>query len=148
MQSFDFEARTQLIFGLGSFQRLGTLARDAGFRRALLVADNGMLACGYVEEASRSLRQAGIEVFTFHNFRENPDTTMVEAGRAYAAELGLDSIIALGGGSSLDCAKGINFVLSCGGSMRDYWGYGKALKPMLPMIGIPTTAGTGSDGQS
>ena len=73
---------------------------------------------------------------------------MIETGRAYAADLKIDSIIALGGGSSLDCAKGINFVLTGGGTMRDYWGYGKAREPMLPMIGIPTTAGTGSDGQS
>ena len=52
--------------------------------------------------------------------------------------------MALGGGSSLDCAKGINFVLTNGGSMSDYRGYGKATRPMLPMIGVPTTAGTGA----
>ena len=57
-------------------------------------------------------------------------------------------IVALGGGSSLDCAKGINFVLTNGGTMRDYRGHGKAARPMLPMIGVPTTAGTGSDAQS
>ena len=73
---------------------------------------------------------------------------MVEAGRAYAAERRIDSIVALGGGSSLDCAKGINFVLTNGGTMRDYRGFGKAAKPMLPMIGVPTTAGTGSEAQS
>jgi alcohol dehydrogenase len=60
----------------------------------------------------------------------------------------VDSLVALGGGSSLDCAKGINFVLTNGGTMRDYWGHGKASRPMLPMIGVPTTAGTGSDAQS
>jgi len=65
----------------------------------------------------------------------------------FAAACGVDSIIGLGGGSSLDCAKGINFVLTNGGSMRDYWGYGKAARPMLPMIAIPTTAGTGSEAQ-
>jgi alcohol dehydrogenase len=62
--------------------------------------------------------------------------------------IGVDSIVALGGGSSLDCAKGINFVLTNGGSMADYRGYGKAAAPMLPMIAVPTTAGTGSDAQS
>jgi alcohol dehydrogenase len=72
---------------------------------------------------------------------------MVEAGRAFAAPLGIDSLIGLGGGSSLDCAKGINFVLTGGGTMRDYWGHGKASRPMLPSIGIPTTAGTGSEAQ-
>jgi alcohol dehydrogenase len=60
----------------------------------------------------------------------------------------VDSILAIGGGSSLDCAKGINFVLTNGGTMRDYWGHGKASKAMLPSIGVPTTAGTGSEAQS
>jgi alcohol dehydrogenase len=73
---------------------------------------------------------------------------MVEAGRAVAAASGVDSIVAIGGGSSLDCAKGINFVLTNGGSMRDYRGHDKATRPMLPSIGVPTTAGTGSEAQS
>ena len=73
---------------------------------------------------------------------------MIDAGRAYAAPLNVDLIVGLGGGSSLDCAKGINFVLTNGGTMRDYRGFGKASKPMLPSIGIPTTAGTGSEAQT
>ena len=73
---------------------------------------------------------------------------MVDAGRAFAAPLGVDSIVGLGGGSSLDCAKGINFLLTNGGTMADYRGYGKATTPLLPMIGVPTTAGTGSEAQS
>ncbi len=60
----------------------------------------------------------------------------------------VDSIVALGGGSSLDCAKGISFILTNGGQMADYRGYGKAARPLLPMIGLPTTAGTGSEAQS
>lgn len=147
MQSFDFQSRTQIVFGIGAFERLGAIARELGFRRPLLVADQGMVTCGYVDEASGLLKQAGIEVLTFHDFAENPDAAMVESGRAFAATLAIDSIIGLGGGSSMDCAKGINFVLTNGGTMRDYWGYGKAAKPLLPMIGIPTTAGTGSEGQ-
>jgi alcohol dehydrogenase len=73
---------------------------------------------------------------------------MIEAGRRFAAPLQIDSIIGLGGGSSLDTAKAINFVLTGGGRIEDYQGYGKATGPMLPMIGIPTTAGTGSEAQS
>ena len=84
----------------------------------------------------------------FSNFGANPDSSAAERGACLAAEAGVDSIIALGGGSSLDCAKAINFLLTNGGSMRDYRGYAKARKPMLPMIGIPTTAGTGSEAQS
>ena len=91
---------------------------------------------------------AGIEVAGFHEFEVNPDTRMVEAGRQFAAPRDIDSIIGLGGGSSLDCAKGINFLLTNGGEMRDYLGYGKAKQPLLPMIGVPTTSGTGSEAQS
>jgi alcohol dehydrogenase len=73
---------------------------------------------------------------------------MIEAGRAFAATIEIDSIIALGGGSSLDCAKGVNLLLTNGGEMRDYLGYGNARQTLLPMIGIPTTAGTGSEAQT
>jgi alcohol dehydrogenase len=62
--------------------------------------------------------------------------------------LKIDSIIGLGGGSSMDCAKGVNFLLTNGGHMADYRGFGKATRPMLPMIAIPTTAGTGSEAQT
>ena len=153
MESFDFHTQTRLVFGPGAFEHLGELARELGFNRALLVADHGMVTCGYVDEAVKLLGSSGVEVFGFHDFGENPDTAMVEAGRAFAAPLKVDSIVALGGGSSLDCAKGVNFTLTNGGSMRDYWGYAKASskpdhQPMLPMIGVPTTAGTGSDAQS
>lgn len=148
MQQFDFQLRTRLIFGDGTLARLGELAQEYGFRRSLLVADSGLLDCGYAEEASKHLKRSGIEVEIFHGFEVNPDASMVEAGRAYASSLKIDSIIGLGGGSSLDCAKGINFLLTNGGHMRDYCGYGKAARPMLPMIGVPTTAGTGSEAQS
>src|SRR6185369_4888107 len=148
MDSFDYQTRTRVVFGEGAFNQLGALARELGFRRTLLVTDRGLLACGYAEEASRLLAKAGIAVFTFHDFEVNPDSAMIEAGRSFASPLHVDSIIGLGGGSSLDCAKGINFLLTNGGAVADYWGFGKAQKPMLPMIGIPTTAGTGSEAQS
>jgi alcohol dehydrogenase len=148
MQPFEFQSRTRLVFGEGSIERLGAIASDLGFHRTLLVADSGIVACGYVEAAKDLLARTGITVFTFHEFDSNPDTTMIETGRDFAAPLGIDSIIGLGGGSSMDCAKGINFLITGGGVIQDYWGYGKARGPMLPMVGIPTTAGTGSEAQS
>lgn len=148
MESFDFRPQTRVIFGAGMCERLGELARELSFRRTLLVADQGLVAAGHVGLATKFLRGSAIEVFTFHDFGANPDTAMVERGRAHAAPLKIDSIIGLGGGSSLDCAKAVNFLLTSGGSMRDYWGYGKARGAMLPMIGVPTTAGTGSEAQS
>jgi alcohol dehydrogenase len=145
---FDFQSATRVIFGEGEFARLGALTGELGFRRTLLVADPGLVAAGYVEYAASNLHTAGCEVVRFHGFDANPDSDMCEAGRVFAAPQNIDSIVALGGGSSLDCAKAINFLLTNGGKMQDYQGYGKAARPMLPMIGVPTTAGTGSEAQS
>lgn len=148
MQIFDFHQRTRVVFGVGAIERLGELARELNFRKVLLVADRGLVASSHVAEALAPLGEAGIEVVTFHDFETNPDTHMIETGRTFAAPLQIDSIIGLGGGSSLDCAKGINFLLTNGGRIQDYAGYGKATRPLLPMIGIPTTAGTGSEAQT
>ena len=148
MQSFDFQTRTRLVFGVGALDALGKLAIELGFRRTLLVADRGLVASGHVDQALARLHSAGVEVITFHDFESNPDTRMIEAGTAFAASHNIDSLIGLGGGSSMDCAKGINFVLTNGGRMADYHGYGKAKNPLLPMIAIPTTAGTGSEAQT
>lgn len=148
MESFDFQPRTRVVFGPGSIERLGELALELNFKRCLLVADHGLLASGHVDEALAPLRSASIEVFPFHDFESNPDSNMIAAAAKFAAPLQIDSIIGLGGGSSLDCAKGINFVLTNGGRMEDYRGYGKVSRPMLPMIGVPTTSGTGSESQS
>ena len=148
LNTFEFQLKTRLIFGAGAIQRLGELARELGFRRTLLVADHGLVTSGHVDEALAPLQLVGIDVVRFHDFEVNPDTRMIEAGRAFAAPLNVDSIIGLGGGSSLDCAKGINFLLTNGGQMQDYRGHGKASQTMLPMIGIPTTSGTGSEAQS
>ncbi len=148
MNGFDFTLRTRIVFGEDALSGIGPLARDLGFERTLIVADRGIVATGQVARLSNLLTAAGITPSVFHEFEANPDTRMIEAGRAYAAVRVIDSIVALGGGSSLDCAKGINFVLTNGGSMRDYRGYGKAGRPMLPSIGVPMTAGTGSEAQS
>jgi alcohol dehydrogenase len=148
LTGFDFQPRTRVIFGAGAIERLGELAHELKFQRTLLVADHGMVASGHVDEAVGPLQRAGVQVFRFHDFEVNPDTRMIEAGTAFVSPLQIDSIIGLGGGSSMDCAKGINFLLTNGGRMSDYRGYGKATQPMLPMIAIPTTAGTGSEAQS
>ena len=139
---------TRALFGIGEIDKLGDLARDLGFERTLVVSDPGIVAAGYFDRAVGLLRAAGVEATGFHDFTENPDSLTIETGRRFAAPLNVDSLVGLGGGSSMDCAKGINFLLTNGGRMEDYQGFGKASHPMLPMIAIPTTAGTGSDAQS
>ncbi len=79
MVPFDFQLRTRVVFGLGSLERLGTLARELGFRRMLLVADAGVVQAGHAGEAIRLLEAAGIETAPFHYLGPNPDSAMVEA---------------------------------------------------------------------
>jgi alcohol dehydrogenase len=148
MVPFDFHPRTRVIFGRGSSERTGHLARELGFARTLLVSDPGVVAAGHAAAVQRLLEADGISTLRFSEFDENPDSEMVAAGVEFAAPHRVDSIVAVGGGSSLDCAKGISFLLTNGGRMSDYRGYGKATRPLLPMIGVPTTAGTGSEAQS
>ncbi len=148
MLAFDFQPRTRVVFSPGAVHRAGDLARELGFRNTLIVADPGIVQAGHVAPLQSSLADARIETHLTTDLGENPDSDMVARGRELAEPLGIDSIVAIGGGSSLDCAKGINFLLTNGGRMADYRGYGKAATPLLPMIGIPTTAGTGSEAQS
>jgi alcohol dehydrogenase len=134
--------------GTGTLDLLGTLARNLGGRRVYVVTDRGVRAAGHLDEALASLERAGLATEVFDEVEENPTSLHVEAGRVAAAAFGPDLLIGLGGGSAMDCAKGINFVLTNGGRMEDYQGAGKASQPLLPSIGVPTTAGTGSEAQS
>jgi alcohol dehydrogenase len=148
LRAFDFHVPTRVVFGAGSLDRLGELARELGASRVLLVTDPGIKEAGHPQRAMASLREAGLEVFLFDAVEQNPTTRHVEAGVEFARPLGVDVLVSVGGGSAMDCAKGINFLLTNGGAMADYKGFGKAKRPMLPSIAIPTTAGTGSEAQS
>ena len=151
LQCFEFQAATRLVVGRGMLARVGDLARSFGGTRVLLVSDLGLVATGFPARAEELLASASITCHLFEDFCENPTTDHVAAGVAVAADFRPDMIVALGGGSSMDCAKGINFVHSFGGSMHDYHGRQRAGRdrgPMLPSVAIPTTAGTGSETQS
>ncbi len=145
---FEFRAATRLVVGRGTVAKLGALARELGASRALVVSDPGVVRAGHTATGLAALASSGIATTVFDQFGENPTTAHVEAGTVVAREFRPDLIVGLGGGSSMDCAKGINFLLSCGGRMHDYHGRGKATGPMLPSIAVPTTAGTGSETQS
>jgi alcohol dehydrogenase len=145
---FDYQPRTELVFGPGCVGRAGELARRLGARRVLLVTDAGLVTAGHAAHVERALHSAGLGVVTYDCVRENPTTRDVDDCLKVAIAAGIDFFVGLGGGSSMDTAKGCNFILTNGGQMKDYWGVGKATKPMLPLIAIPTTAGTGSECQS
>ncbi|XZE19996.1 iron-containing alcohol dehydrogenase [Pirellulaceae bacterium SH449] len=154
MQEFDYQLRPRIVFAENGIDRLGELTRQvlsetgASSKRILVVSDPGVVSAGIYSRGADSLFKSGLEVLGFHEFSENPNTRHVELGLTAAREFSPSLIVGLGGGSSMDCAKGINFLFSCGGRMQDYWGVGKATCPMLPLIGVPTTSGTGSEAQS
>ena len=144
---FDFSLRTRIVFGPDVVDRVGSLVAELGARRVFLVTDPGIVAAGHVERTEKALVDAGIEVCRFDRVEENPTSADVDACREVLGDWDAEILIGLGGGSSIDVAKGCNF-LRGGGSMEDYWGIGKARGELLPLIAIPTTAGTGSEVQS
>lgn len=147
LTSFDVDGRPRVVLGGGSSSRVGELAHWLRGRHALLVTDAGIVRAGHAARIEQSLRDAGLWVTVFAEARENPTTRDVDTCLAVARKAQVDLIVGLGGGSSMDTAKGTNFLLTNGGRMQDYWGVGKATKPMLPLIAIPTTTGTGSEMQ-
>ena len=148
MNPFDVYPQTRIAFGIDRIDDLGSLAVGLGGERVLVVSDPGIVAAGHAPRGLEALQKEGLETELFVGVHENPTTEDVEAGLVVAGCFEPDLIVGLGGGSSMDCAKGINFLFSCGGKMQDYRGIGKATRDMLPMIAVPTTAGTGSEAQS
>jgi alcohol dehydrogenase len=146
--AFDFQPLGRVVFAPGALAQLGEVVRSLGGRRVLLVTDPGLEHAGHPRRATKAMTDAGLEVFTFDGVKENPTEREVAAGVVFAKTHAVDCIVAVGGGSSMDCAKGVNFILNNGGRMADYKGFGRAAKPMLPSVGVPTTAGTGSEAQS
>ena len=141
-------SQVKVVFARGALNHLGDYVRQEGGSRVFLVTDPGIVAAGHVERAVRTLYRAGLVVGVFDKVEENPTTHHVDQALLVARRFEPDLIVGLGGGSAMDTAKGLNFLHTNGGRMPDYWGSGKAQKPMLPMIAIPTTAGTGSEAQS
>ena len=146
--AFDYQPRTRVVFGAGCFSQLGKIAKQFGAQRVLLVTDRGLKEAGHSERAAKYLEGAGLDVFTFDDVSPNPTTNDVDKCVEFARNHQIQLLVGLGGGSSMDCAKGANFLLTNGGRMQDYRGVGKATKEMLPMIAVPTTSGTGSEAQS
>jgi choline dehydrogenase len=138
----NVEVPTRMVHGPGAISRLGELLKEMGVRRPFLVTDKGVVSVGLADEALEHLEGAVV----FDEVRPNPDIELV--GRASAAyrEAGCDGLVALGGGSSMDTAKGAGVELVHGGSIADYE-YGKTpiTKRIPPLVAVPTTAGTGSE---
>src|SRR2546421_5675516 len=139
-----YQSPTRLVQRLGAIRELGTEASLLGIRRPLLVTDPGVKAAGLLDTALEALRGSDVEPVVFDRVRANPPVDLVDEGAAEYRAQGCDGLVAIGGGSSMDTAKGIGVVAAHDGSILDYeWGHSPIKNRIPPMIAVPTTAGTG-----
>jgi len=133
---------TRLVHGPGAMARLGELVAGFGVARPLLVTDPGVVDAGLAARALERLPGAVV----FDGVRPNPDIAMIDGGAAVYASEGCDGLVAIGGGSPMDVAKGVGVVVRHGGSIAHYeWGHDPIEKRIPPLVTVPTTAGTGSE---
>ena len=146
MPPWTLAAAGHVVFGRDAVSQLGDIvANHLGCRRALVVTDANLAAAGLVERAVGPLAAAGVVVGVFAGGRAEPPAEVVRAGVAVGREFAPDVVVGLGGGSNLDVAKLVALVLTHGGDVTGYAGENRVPGPTLPVVGVPTTAGTGSE---
>jgi len=142
---YTYKLPTELLFGNGAVAQTGTKSQELGLKKVLLVTDKGVLDAGILSGLEKSLKDAGIAYTIFSEVEPEPTMQGVEAGTKMFKEFGAGGTIGIGGGSSMDSAKAISIMATNSGKIFDYTGFGKVPVPPLPVIAIPTTAGTGSE---
>ena len=145
MNEFSFSVPQNITVGKGSLTKLPEIAKKSGGSHAFLMSGPHLAKMGLVEKAANSLKSAGISVDTFIDIEGNPSVETVDKATAAFKEAGADFIVAFGGGSPMDVAKAVGVTAKYGGSITEYEGAHKVPGPIIPLIAIPTTAGTGSE---
>jgi len=145
MQSFEFNTVARILSGVGSALALAEQCRHLGITRPLLVTDPGLIAIGLVQPVVVALESAGLKTLVFDQVREDPPEATVHAAAQLARSGGVDGVIAVGGGSSMDVAKVVAVLLGGTQALSEIYGVGQVSGGRLPMILVPTTAGTGSE---
>jgi alcohol dehydrogenase class IV len=141
---FEFRNKTKIIYGPKSLGRIGEEANKLGIKKPFIVADPAMTATGFTALIEKKLKKSGLECAgTFSDIPQDSDIEIVLKGYNFMREIGADSIIAIGGGSTLDTAKGIGIVASTEGKLPE--GINILNRPLPPFIAVPSTAGTGSE---
>lgn len=144
LHNYKFEV-PEIIFGRGMLSQVGPCARRLGGKKIFLVSDKGLFRAGWVDQAMRSLLDAGLEFIYYDGITINPkDHEVAEGAREYLRH-GADVIVGLGGGSCMDAAKAIAILAANGGRISDYLGSDQIIRPLPPLVLCPTTCGTGSD---
>lgn len=145
MPAFVFETTPKIICEQGGSHRLGEVAASLGIQRVFVVTDKGLIQTGLLEPALASLKTAGIQTLVFSDVQADPPESSVQTAVDAAITFGADGVIGLGGGSSMDTAKLVALLACTPQKLPDIYGIGLAQGPRLPLIQIPTTAGTGSE---
>ncbi len=145
MKEFSFSIPQNVVVGKGSIVKLKEIAEKIDKNHAFIITGPTLTKMGVVAEVEAILREANVEVSAFSDIEANPSVTTVEKATAAFLESKADFIVALGGGSPLDVAKAVAVVAKYGGSITEYEGAHKVPGKVIPMVAIPTTAGTGSE---
>ncbi|HIJ82366.1 MAG TPA: iron-containing alcohol dehydrogenase [Desulfuromonadales bacterium] len=144
LHNYKFEV-PEIVFGRGMLGQVGLCARRLGGRKIFLVSDKGLFHAGWVDQAMKSLLEAGLEFVYFDGITPNPKDHEIESGVKEYLRHGADVIVGLGGGSSMDAAKAIAILAANGGRIQDFAGPDRIVHPLPPLVLCPTTCGTGSD---
>ena len=145
MNEFNFSVPQNIIVGRGSMAKLPEVAKEMGGKHAFIISGPHLKKMGLVEKAAESLRAEGILVDDFTDIEGNPSVTTVEAATEAFQASGADFIVAFGGGSPMDVAMAVGVVAKYGGSITEYEGAHKVPGKIIPLVALPTTAGTGSE---
>ena len=135
----------EIIYGLGALSQIGQCARRLGGERILLVTDSGLIAAGWVDESIKYLQEEDLQYVICDNVVTNPRDFQVEEGVELYRRKKCDVIVAVGGGSPIDTAKGIGILASNHGRIHEYEGANLVTQPIPPLVCVPSTAGTGAD---
>ncbi len=145
MKTYRFYMPPISLMGRGCLKDVGQEIKALGYKKALIVTDKALVKIGLVKKVTDMLDEANINYVIFDETKPNPTVKNVEDGLKMLKDNNCDFLISIGGGSPHDCAKGIGLVATNGGSIKDYEGVNKSQKPILPLVAINTTAGTGSE---
>src|SRR5690625_23501 len=140
-----FSNPTELHIGAGSISNIAEIIQKQEARHVFVVTDKGLQAAGITEKLFAHLRKTGVRYSVFDGVEPDPAEEVIERAYKELQSVDADLLIGMGGGSSIDSAKAIGILATNGGTISDYRGVGKVEKPILPLVAIPTTAGTGSE---
>ncbi|MCR4443246.1 MAG: iron-containing alcohol dehydrogenase [Peptococcaceae bacterium] len=143
--SFRFVMATEIVYGLGASREIGAVVQSRGARKALVISDQGVKQAGLLEPIQASLQERGIVTELFDDIEQSSSVYTVDKGAEIIRAQGFDIVVAIGGGSAIDSGKAMGVVAANGGTCRDYAGANKVKVPPVPVIALPTTAGTSAE---